>query len=78
MLCRSTDSERYDDEQYDVIRRHVERGQNDIISRAPFIESHYIDARLSSTESLFTTNDSSDINDIGNDQPLPDGCNTFA
>ena len=72
------DSERCDDEQYDVIRRHVERGQNDIISRAPFNESHYIDARLSSTESLFMTNDSSDINDIGNDQPLPDGRNTIA
>ncbi len=56
----------------------MERGQNDIISQAPFNDSHYIDARLSSTESLFTTNNSSDINDIGNDQPLPDGRNTFA
>ena len=43
-----------DDAQFDELHPDLDRGQYDVIKRAPFTSSHLIDARLSSTRSLFT------------------------
>jgi len=43
-----------DDAQFDELHPDLDRGQYDVIKRAPFTSSHLINARLSSARSLFT------------------------
>ena len=61
-------TEEQDEEQFDEIRRGQDRGQKEIMARAPFTKGHLIDARLSSTESLLHTNRDHISQNITNDE----------